>query len=114
MSPPGPASDALSSPPLISALIEAHRASIDCILASLVRRPDDDADVQVDALFALRFLLSSKTLDADEAAENARATLQWRRSNAAMLAAAARGDLPHAQTFNTFIKMGYARRARRH
>jgi len=95
----------LAAPPLISTLIQEYRTKVDEVLAAL---DPNDCDVTVDALFALRFLLSSKTRDVAEAIKNAKATLEWRRANRTMLAAAAAGNLPHGDTFAQFVKTGYA------
>ena len=97
-----PLTDKLASPPAIADLLVEHRAKVDEILAALPVQGDED--VTVDGLFALRFLLSSRSRDVAEAVKNAKATLEWRRANRAKLAAAARGDFPYAQTFRSFVK----------
>jgi len=101
-----PLSDKLVSPPAIADLLVEHRAKVDEILALLPIQGDED--VIIDALFALRFLLSSRSRDVAEATKNAKATLEWRRANRAKLAAAAQGDFPCAETFRSFVKSAYA------
>ena len=97
----------LANPPLISDLLKEHRDKTDQVLAAIKPDVREDDDVIVDDLFALRFLLSSKTRDVSEAVKHARETLKWRRANKEMLKRAAVGDLPNGQVFNSFVKTGY-------